>query len=521
MKLQLLLEIIMVLQPTCEQQYAFQMFNTLQDLKINAFAGAGKTSTLHFMAAYTHRTGLYLAFNKSIVKDARQKFPRNVHCLTIHALAMSVNAAIYNNIPGKLTNSMNGNAVTMILGLQLKINLTKEFSLTPRSQGFLVLETIKKFMQSSDLRPALHHIPLHGKLQLVPIEHLSDFFQQVVHWANILWDKMIDPNDTAILGFEGILKLWALSNPVLTYDFILLDEAQDSNSVILDVLAKQNTQIIYVGDKHQQLYEWRGAVNAMDKIATPNTSYLTCSFRFGPVIADAATRILWLLGERTVVQGNREIYSMIGPCNSKTVLCRTNAGVISEFVSAVQAKKRPFIIGGTVELKTYLQSVTALKNGMPSDHSELFGFSSWDEVIEFSETPEGGHLRTIVNIVKTHDENMLKNFLELTPKYEYQADVVISTVHKAKGREWEYIRLANDYFTPRQTEDGFYNLNTAEVRLLYVAITRAKVGVELSESADQYLQIPFDKVILDSNKEDNNSSCIKDCHNSSEVSILV
>jgi hypothetical protein len=511
----------MIFQPTFEQQQAFRLFNTLQDLKINAFAGAGKTSTLYFMAANTDRTGLYLAFNRSIVTDAKNKFPRDFHCRTIHALAMSANAAIYNNMPGKLTNSMNGNAVTMILGLQLKIDLTKEFSLTPRSQGFLVLETIKKFMQSSDLTPALNHIPLHGKLQLVPIDHLSDFFQQVVHWANILWDKMIDPNDPTLLGFEGILKLWALSNPILTYDFILLDEAQDSNPVILDVLAKQNCQIIYVGDKHQQLYEWRGAVNAMDKISTPNTSYLTCSFRFGPVIAEVATRILWLLGERTIVQGNCEICSMVGSCNPKTVLCRTNAGVISEFVSAVQAKKRPFIIGGTVELKNYLQSVTALKNGMPSDHSELFGFSSWDEVIEFSETPEGGHLRTIVNIVKTHDENMLKNFLEMTPKYENQADVVISTVHKAKGREWDYIRLANDYFTPRKTEDGFYNLNTAEVRLLYVAITRAKVGVKLSESAYQYLQIPLDKVILDSNKEDNNSFCLEDCHNRSEVPVTV
>nr|WP_249816408.1 UvrD-helicase domain-containing protein [Bradyrhizobium sp. 180] len=56
------------------------------------------------------------------------------------------------------------------------------------------------------------------------------------------------------------MKLWALSNPAIAADFILLDEAQDTNPVVLDVLRKQPAQMVYVGDKYQQIYEWRGAV---------------------------------------------------------------------------------------------------------------------------------------------------------------------------------------------------------------------------------------------------------------------
>ncbi|MDH2406059.1 UvrD-helicase domain-containing protein [Bradyrhizobium sp. SSUT18] len=70
------------------------------------------------------------------------------------------------------------------------------------------------------------------------------------------------------LGHDGYLKLWALSSHAIAADFILLDEAQDTNPVVLDVLRKQPAQMIYVGDKYQQIYEWRGAVNAMEKIET-------------------------------------------------------------------------------------------------------------------------------------------------------------------------------------------------------------------------------------------------------------
>ena len=49
--------------------------------------------------------------------------------------------------------------------------------------------------------------------------------------------------------------------------------------------------MIYVGDKYQQIYEWRGAVNAMEQIATNHSTYLTTSFRFGQVIATTASTV--------------------------------------------------------------------------------------------------------------------------------------------------------------------------------------------------------------------------------------
>ena len=60
---------------TDEQTNAVDLFKTSQSLKISAFAGTGKTSTLTAVAKSTQKSGLYLAFNKSIAAEATTKFP--------------------------------------------------------------------------------------------------------------------------------------------------------------------------------------------------------------------------------------------------------------------------------------------------------------------------------------------------------------------------------------------------------------------------------------------------------------
>lgn len=155
-----------------------------------------------------------------------------------------------------------------------------------------------------------------------------------------------------LLKTKHLLKLWALGRPKLGYEYILLDEAQDTNPVVLGVLGDQLAQIVYVGDRHQQIYEWRGAVNAMEKIATREEAYLTQSFRFGEAIAEAASLVLQTLGETKLVRGNPSVASVIGPNGRpKAVLARTNATVILEVLDAMNANLRPYVVGGTADLK--------------------------------------------------------------------------------------------------------------------------------------------------------------------------
>lgn len=59
-------------------------------LAIQACAGSGKTSTLEEIALENPKQRfLYLAFNKSIVTEVGEKFPKNVEAKTIHSLAFN------------------------------------------------------------------------------------------------------------------------------------------------------------------------------------------------------------------------------------------------------------------------------------------------------------------------------------------------------------------------------------------------------------------------------------------------
>ncbi|KAL2087349.1 hypothetical protein ACEWY4_016177 [Coilia grayii] len=61
-----------------------------QVVKIMAFAGTGKTTTLVQIARMRpHLRFLYVAFNKSVQTHAQRSFPINVHCKTIHSMAFS------------------------------------------------------------------------------------------------------------------------------------------------------------------------------------------------------------------------------------------------------------------------------------------------------------------------------------------------------------------------------------------------------------------------------------------------
>ena len=470
------------MRPTQEQIEAIELFADGRNLRINAFAGAGKTTTLRMIAEYAgERRGLYIPFGRSTAEGAASRFPESVECRTQHSLAYRGMPAEFRREKNKLTGKLNANAVADTLKLQdVKLG---SLGLTARTVGHLVLLTFRRFAHGAGKEILPDHVPYDARLALAPAVAIRSFRKSVHEHACRLWAKMCDPEDPTPMGFDGYLKRWALSDPVLDYDYILLDEAQDSNAVILDVLARQKAQIVYVGDRHQQIYEWRGAVNAMQNIETPNSTHLTESFRFGEPIAQAASRVLAQLGESRAVRGNPAVQSRLEARMPRAILCRTNAEVICRCLDAQYAGTLPHIVGGTDEVVRQLRGVSVLKRASPCDVPEFFGFNNWAEVVSYSASPEGLHLRSFVRIVDQHGEHALISALRETSDEEPRAGLVISTAHKAKGREWESVLLADDFSIHKNKEkpEDPAEFDPAELRLLYVAMTRAKRELQVPE----------------------------------------
>jgi AAA domain-containing protein/UvrD-like helicase family protein len=456
--------------PTEEQQAAVKKFLTGRPLKIAAFAGTGKTTTLKMLAEATGARGAYLAFNKLIANEAKEKFPRSVDCRTTHAIAFRAVMPQYRS-SAKMTKALHAKQLATVLAYDDRI-FPGTFRLNGVHQAHLVLGTLRRFCQSSDPVIGLNHVPKYGRLLGAREEVISDIRGWAVAEANILWRRMVDKADEIPLGHDGYLKLWALTQPTLNAEYIMLDEAQDTNAVVLGVLARQQAQVVYVGDRHQQIYEWRGAVNAMEKIAGCEEAALTESFRFGPEIAAAASRVLATLAEEKPLRGSPDIKSTITSSGrADAVLARTNATVILEVLEASRVGQKPCVCGGTQELKRLLSDVYELKAGKPGVCPEFFGFQKWAEVVEFAESEEGQSLRTFVQIVEQHGESKLWAAVSKAVAEEKGADVILSTAHKAKGREWDSVRLASDFMNSRLGRDPDAE---SEVRLFYVAMTRAK-----------------------------------------------
>lgn len=484
---------------TDEQNHALQLFKMGDSLKVSAFAGTGKTSTLVALSKSTSNRGLYLAFNKSIADEASKKFSPTVDCRTTHSIALrSLPEEYKNRGKDKLFSTAQAFKVAKELSLRPLV-LPGDVLIKENSLAYLALETVKRFCHSGDGELGKQHIPLHGKINHLEHSAIEEFLTYITGLAAHLWGRMQTPDDLLPLGHDGYLKLWSLISPELPFDYIMLDEAQDTNEAVLSVLRNQINQTIYVGDKHQQIYAWRGAVNAMEKAQTSHEAKLTQSFRFGPKIAEVANTVLSRLKESQPLIGNASINSTINSSSAHptAILCRTNAGVLGIVLDILASGKTPHVIGGTTEIVRLLEDVTRLKQNIPADSPEFYGFKSWTEVVLFTDTEEGEQLKTFVNIVAKFGEHQLINALKRSANIEAAADIIVSTGHKSKGREWDVVELNGDFHQPRKIarnkreEIALAAQYSESDRLLYVALTRGKTGLIIPSNLATSLNLPF------------------------------
>lgn len=296
--------------PTDEQIHARTQFLSGGNLKINAYAGAGKTRTLTLLAGAAEKPSLYLAFNRDIVDAAEGEFPKWVTSATTHSVARAFVTARW----AYTDDQLKGIATDREISNLLRITNFTDFSLpfgrpySPPHLGGLIKRTVRNFTNSSALIPGESHVPgipgleLLGESERVTKE--TEIASVVLPYARRLWDSMLDIKSPVPLGHDGYFKLWTLEEKQLNYDCVYLDEAQDSNAPLLDLLQRQRCQIVYVGDPYQSIYTFRGAINAMTEVQIPHEAALTTCFRFGQAIADAAFKVIRTIGADKPLQGH-------------------------------------------------------------------------------------------------------------------------------------------------------------------------------------------------------------------------
>lgn len=484
--------------PTDEQLAALNMAMDRQSFKIVAYAGAGKTTTLKLIGERLRGRGLYLAFNKAIASEAQQKFPPHVDCRTFHSLAyrhvsrdITAKLALPRFSPKRLGDDLR------LQPVQIRRNMdgvNKFVTLTPAKLARMVSDSVSHFCSTHASYPAPRHIELPKWIDQNDADQLREMLFPAVEKR---WLQSIDARHPAGIGHDIYLKLWALSKPNIPADFILFDEAQDADPLMMGILTQQPRQVIYVGDAHQQIYEWRGAVNAMKKLPLPQT-LLTQSFRFGEPIADVANTLLKALQEDVPLKGNpnRDSSTESGLVNAKkdAILCRTNAAAMNQLLIGLKLGHRVALQADTDRMLKFCQAAENLKNGKSAyGVPELAYFYNWSDVQEYSETSEGSDLKTLVKLVDDHGTNVLAQAVNSLTRIE-NADYVISTAHKAKGLEWSRVKLDDDFYYDTTAQS--VKITPEELRLLYVACTRAQNNLDFQNIQDLIVGLQSGKKVI-------------------------
>ena len=480
--------------PTPEQQAIIDAFVARKSLVIEAGAGAGKTSTLRLAAEARPGTDcLYVAYNRAIKDDAAASFPRHVTCSTAHSLA-------YRSIGKRYADRLKGGRMPALqVARALGINEPLELldggrlvaKLAPQQIARLVMATVARFCHGAASNIEGWCVPELAGVDPGPLE--EQLRSVVVPFARRAWADISSVDGRLPFTHDCYLKLWQLSGPRLAAEVVFLDEAQDANRLIADVVDRQtHAQRVLVGDACQQLYAWRGAVDALSQFAADDRLTLSQSFRFGPAIAEEANKWLDLLDAVLRLRGFEKLKSRIDVAAAPdAILCRTNAGALTEVMRELDAHRLVSLVGGDQQIRMLAEAAVSLKAGAGTTHPELMAFENWGQLQEYVEhDAAGSDLKVFVGLVDRLGAEVILSVCErLVP--EARAHVTISTAHKSKGREWSTVRIASDFKVPGDDDTGRRKpIPRPDMMLAYVTVTRAKQVLDRGGLAwiDDYMQ---------------------------------
>lgn len=493
------------------------IINAEGNLRVNAVAGSGKTTTIieYAKSRPAESKILYLAFNKSVKMEAQRKFREaglsNVRVETAHSLAYK-HTVLNSNLKVRHQGYKTYELVEL-LGLQATGDKLAPYIIANHINKLMAYfcNSDKQKVQELDYR----NLITDSKAQAF----VNTFYSYIERQSRMLLAKMY--NAEIEVTHDYYLKKFQLDEPRLNYDYILFDEGQDASPAMLDVFLKQRAVKVIVGDAHQQIYGWRHAVNSLAHVDF-QTYHLSTSFRFSQAIADLAVKVLdWktLIGPhlKQTISGKGDTKEV----KLKAVLGRTNLGLLLKAIEYVttQDADHQLYFEGNIHSYTYaddgtsLYDVLSLYNNRRAKIKDklIRQMKDLDELEDYIEKTEDMQLGMMVEVIKQHGNEipgLIEKIKQCHVKDEdrTQADAIFSTVHRAKGMEYDHVTLVNDFINEEKIKklvesgDGSPAKLSEEINLLYVAVTRTKNTLEIPEpllpleitASDQIMVVPVE-----------------------------
>lgn len=443
--------------------------STNSNLMINALAGCGKTTTLESIGtAVENKAFLYLVFNKKNAAEAEARMPSVATVRTFNSIGHRIWAASQQK--------------------RLQIDTKKTYNIfrqivdnAPSDHRDAIWSVWFEVKEGADKAKALGYVPegsypsakrlltrsqLHSAMDETPDDLTSDLIDAILNRSiRQSYDGLLDFNDQVYMPavFGGVFPKFPL---------ILVDEYQDLspvNHMLLSRLVKG--RLIGVGDPWQNIYGFRGArANGMGE-ATANYSCttfpLSYSFRCP---SEIVKNVHWRVPHfRWISEGGRVDkpvkFTAAEFVDNSTILCRNNAPLLACAFHLLAAGHSISVAGSDIGPRLIGQ-MKKLGDGSMNRPSMLAAIADWEAEKLAKESKSAPDMAACMRIFANQGSNLDQAIAYADHLFKQQGSIYLSTIHKAKGLEWEHVYFLDPWLVRKAPGEQDKNLD-------YVASTRS------------------------------------------------
>lgn len=456
-----------------------------QNIVVNATAGSGKTKTIQMFIKDHMPKGkywIYLVFNKKNQEEAKAKLAgsTNGYATTFHSLGLST---IQRN-RGRV--NVNTNKASDILNQY--ISKDEKYYISPVLRLVsMVKNTLTDYASDEDLIVLCERYGI----------ELNSSGERIFELARKVLNGCLA--DTYNMDFDDMIWFPTLLNMRFqTYDYVLVDEAQDLNRAQVKMvlaITKPNGCTIVIGDRNQAIYGFRGAgIRAMDLLSDALHAIdlpLSISYRNPKAVVQLVNMTFPNIKHEAAKDAPEgkvqditytDFWNIVKP--KDMVLCRTNAPLVNPAFALIRRGIKAVIVGKSIgdELENLIKKITKDKT---MELNQFFSLLSTyyqkqrERLVQMKKEKAAQALDDKYETIQVLAEecDTLDEIVEkIRTIFSDVADgVVFSSTHRAKGLEAKNVFIIRYDLMPHPLALKSGNAETIkeEDNCKFVALTRA------------------------------------------------
>jgi superfamily I DNA/RNA helicase len=470
-------------QPTAEQLTILdRVTRTTSNIMIVALAGTGKTTTLEMIEEVAEEKPiLYLAFNRKIADDATKRMASTTTVRTFNSLGHRIWAKTigksFRPDPKKIPDMLRA-----WIG-ETKSKWHKD-KLWDNFWG--IVEGVNK-ARSVGYIPASHVLACNGLCNNIDDFGLDeDPDESTLAMINILLTRSIAAAYQGFCDFNDQIYMPTLfGGNFPNFPLVLVDEYQDLNPINHAMVAKlvsKTSRLVGVGDPHQSIYEFRGAMEGGMGAAIKRHSATVCdlsiSFRCPQAIVES---VRWHVPKFCWIKsgGSVEVLSKIrieDIPEKATFICRNNAPLCKLAMRLLSSGRSVSVAGSDIGVKLIAQMKKLGDSSMPQK-SVIAAIDEWLDTYILKGSRSAQDNADCMRVFASYGETLSLAIAYAERLFDTHGKITFITGHKAKGLEWPTVYHLDpwligtslqernlSYVISTRSSDRLFFINSEDVR---------------------------------------------------------